>query len=135
MPVARTPKQRKQGLCATASAHHLSLLTQEAAELLKISRPTRVRLHETRVIPFDKPNRLGKVRLVDLPEYRRQRRGADQALSDMVADSQRMVSYDADPAELIGNLVSRRRSVDGRNYLSPASWRASDWIYRAVGRC
>jgi UDPglucose 6-dehydrogenase len=41
---------------------------------------------------------------------------------------------DMDP-ELIGKLVSWRRIVDGRNYLNPASWRAADWIYRAVGRC
>jgi len=37
--------------------------------------------------------------------------------------------------ELTGNLVSRRRIVDGRNYVNPASWRAADWIYRALGRC
>ncbi|MFL6069690.1 MAG: UDP-glucose dehydrogenase family protein [Actinomycetes bacterium] len=40
---------------------------------------------------------------------------------------------DLDPAEL-GELVSARRIVDGRNALTAASWRAAGWTYRALGR-
>jgi UDPglucose 6-dehydrogenase len=38
-----------------------------------------------------------------------------------------------DPAAL-GEIVSVRRVVDGRNALDPASWRAAGWTYRALGR-
>ena len=38
-----------------------------------------------------------------------------------------------DPKEL-GNLVSGRHMLDGRNVLDPAQWRAADWTYRALGR-
>ena len=39
----------------------------------------------------------------------------------------------ADPVAL-GRLVRRRRVVDGRNALDPASWKAAGWAYRALGR-
>jgi excisionase family DNA binding protein len=81
----------KAGLAVTVAPHHLTLSTQEAADLLRNSRTTLVRLLEAGVIPFDKPSRLRKVRLDDLLEYRRrQRRQAELALADMVADTERL---------------------------------------------
>jgi excisionase family DNA binding protein len=89
------------GLAVTVAPHNLTLSTQEAADLLRVSRTTLVRLLETGVIAFDKPNKHRRVRLDDLMEYRRrQRQAADQALSDMVADSQRLGLYDQDPEQL-----------------------------------
>ena len=34
----------------------------------------------------------------------------------------------------VGELVGHRNIVDGRNVLDPATWRAADWSYRALGR-
>ncbi|MYZ36589.1 MULTISPECIES: UDP-glucose/GDP-mannose dehydrogenase family protein [unclassified Streptomyces] len=34
----------------------------------------------------------------------------------------------------MGEVVGRRRIVDGRHALDPAQWRAADWEYRALGR-
>ena len=97
------------GLAVTVAPHHLMLSTQEAADLLQISRTTLVRLLESGVIPFDKPNKHRKVRLDDLLEYRRrQRRQADDALSDMVADSQRLGLYDGDQEAIDGALKRAR---------------------------
>jgi excisionase family DNA binding protein len=53
----------KAGLAVTVAPHHLTLSTQEAADLLRISRTTLVRLLETGAIPFEKPSRHRKVRL------------------------------------------------------------------------
>jgi len=76
----------KAGLAVTVAPHHVTLSTQEAADLLRISRTTLVRLPEAGVIPFDKPSRHRKVRLDDLLEYRgRQRSQAELALAEMVA--------------------------------------------------
>lgn len=36
--------------------------------------------------------------------------------------------------ESLGNLVSARRMLDGRNALDPRAWRAAGWSYRALGR-
>src|SRR5580698_8767404 len=75
----------KAGLAVTVAPHHLLLSTQEAADLLRISRTTLVRLLETGAIPFEKPSRHRRVRLDDLLEYRRrQRHQADLAFADMV---------------------------------------------------
>lgn len=38
-----------------------------------------------------------------------------------------------DPAEL-GEAVTRRLILDGRNALDPAVWRGAGWTYRAMGR-
>ena len=99
------------GLAVTVAPHHLTLSTQEAADLLRISRTTLVRLLETGAIPFDKASRHRKVRLDDLLEYRRpQRSQAELALADMVADTQRLGLYDTDPAEVRAALKAARRA-------------------------
>ena len=109
--LVQVAESMKAGLAVTVAPHHLTLSTQEAADLLRISRTTLVRLLESGVIPFDKPSRHRKVRLADLLEYRqRQRRVADQALADMVADTQRLGLYDEDP-EAVGHAVKAARAA------------------------
>jgi excisionase family DNA binding protein len=108
------------GLAVTIAPHHLTLSTQEAADLLRVSRTTLVRLLEEGAIPFEKPNKHRRVRLDDLMEYRRrQRQAADEALTDMVADSQRLALYDRDP-ELMQTALRNARARRG------AARRASD---------
>ncbi len=104
----------KAGLAVTVAPHHLTLSTQDAADLLRISRTTLVRLLETGEIPFDKPSRHRKVRLDDLLEYRRRQRSqAELAFADMVADTERLGLYDADPAEVKAALKAARRNPGG----------------------
>lgn len=103
----------KAGLAVTVAPHHLTLSTQEAADLLRISRTTLVRLLETGAIPFEKPSRHRKVRLDDLLEYRRRQRSqAELAFADMVADTERLGLYDADPAEVKAALKAARRKTE-----------------------
>jgi UDPglucose 6-dehydrogenase len=40
---------------------------------------------------------------------------------------------DLDPVAL-GQVVSERRIIDGRNILDPVAWRAAGWTYRGLGR-
>src|ERR1700727_1681089 len=56
----------KAGLAVTVAPHHLTLSTQEAADLLRISGTTRVRRLEPRASPFVTPVPHRKVRLDDL---------------------------------------------------------------------
>jgi excisionase family DNA binding protein len=103
----------KAGLAVTVAPHHLTLSTQEAADLLRISRTTLVRLLETGQIPFDKPSRHRRVRLDDLLEYRRQQRSrAELAFADMVAETERLGLYDADPTEIRAALRAARRNPE-----------------------
>lgn len=91
----------RDGLAVTVAPQNLTLSTQEAADLLGVSRPTLVRLLESGRIPFEKVSRHRRVLLADVLDYQaRQRRQAHEALSDMVADSQYFRDYDEDPAAL-----------------------------------
>jgi excisionase family DNA binding protein len=58
-----------QGKAVTVAPHNLQLTTQEAADLLGISRPTLVRLLERGDIPLTKPNRHPRVQLIDVLAY------------------------------------------------------------------
>jgi len=112
--LAQVAEAMRAGLAVTVAPHHLTLSTQEAADLLQVSRTTLVRLLENGVIPFDKPNRHRKVRLDDLLRYREtQRNRAEQALADMVADSERLGLYDDDPQAAHAAVRAARRSTVG----------------------
>lgn len=72
----------------TISKSNTVLSTQEAAEMLGVSRPTLVRLLEEGEIPFEKPSRHRRVNLSDLLEYKSrisERRSA--VLAEMTADA------------------------------------------------
>lgn len=58
-----------EGRPVTLSCHEQVLSTQEAADLLGISRPTLVRLLDSGVIPYDQPRRHRRVQLADLLAY------------------------------------------------------------------
>jgi len=92
----------KAGLAVTVAPHQLMLSTQEAADLLRIS------------IPFEKPSRHRKVRLDDLLEYRRrQREAAELTFADMIADTERLGLYDADPDDARAAVKAARRKTQG----------------------
>jgi toxin-antitoxin system, antitoxin component, merR family len=60
-------------------------------------------------IPFEKVRRHRRLYLSDVLEFqKRQRRAADEALSDMVADAQAMGAYDDDPAQVREALAAVR---------------------------
>ena len=99
--LVRVAQAMQQGLAVTVAPQTTRLTTQEAADMLGISRSTLVRMLEAGEIPFQKIRRHRRLYLSDVLEYqKRQRRASDEALSDMVADAQAMGAYDDDPAEV-----------------------------------
>jgi excisionase family DNA binding protein len=83
------------GKAVTVAPHNLLLTTQEAADLLGVSRPTLVRLLERGDIAFTRPNRHRRVRLVDILEYQsRAAQDRASALAAIVAASEDLGLYD-----------------------------------------
>lgn len=100
----------QNGQAITVAPTDTVLSTQQAADMLGVSRPTFVRLLEEGEIPFMKPRRHRRVLLKDVLKYReRLRHEADSALSDIVADTQAFGDYDQDPDAVKNALRDSRR--------------------------
>ena len=99
--LARVARAMQQGLAVTVAPQGTRLTTQEAADMLGISRSTLVRMLDAGEIPFEKIRRHRRLHLADVLQFRkRQRRTASEALSDMVADAQAMGAYDDEPTRV-----------------------------------
>jgi excisionase family DNA binding protein len=84
-----------QGLAITIAPHHTLLTTQEAADLLSISRPTLVRLLEDGEIPFALRGRHRRIKLADVVEYQERVRVSRRAtLDEMTQDAAEDGTYD-----------------------------------------
>ncbi len=86
----------RRGQAITLAPHALRLTTQQAADLLGISRPTLVKLLADRKIPYETPNRHRRIQLSDLLAYQARRRtDRQETLRDLAREAQDMGTYDA----------------------------------------
>jgi excisionase family DNA binding protein len=69
----------RQGLAVTVAPLTLTLTTQQAADLLGVSRPTVIKLLEEGAIPFERTGTHRRIMLRDVLAYREQRRARQYA--------------------------------------------------------
>lgn len=70
---------------------HAELTTQEAADLLNVSRPHLVKLLEEGALPFHKTGKHRRVRFADLMQFKAERdRSSEQAMEELVRQAQEL---------------------------------------------
>jgi excisionase family DNA binding protein len=84
------------GQAITIAPHHQVLTSQEAADVLGVSRPTLVRLLDGGRIPYEQPGRHRRVLLRDVLDYAEQRRHERrEALDELVQIGEEAGMYEA----------------------------------------
>ena len=84
-----------QGQAVTVAPQHTTLTTQQAADLLGVSRPTLVKLLESGELPYTQPGRHRRIRLTDLLAYReRIRTERKEGLDELARISEGAGMYD-----------------------------------------
>ncbi len=87
------------GQAVTIAPHNQRLTTQEAADLLGISRPTVVRLVERGEIAFEQPGQHRRILLRDVLAYQQRRRHEQRVgLDNLVVIGEKAGMYDATAA-------------------------------------
>jgi excisionase family DNA binding protein len=101
----------QRGLSVTISPQSRELTTQQAADLLSVSRPTVIKILDEGKLPFDRVGTHRKIRLADLLAFREQRRQEQYAALDAM-------SIDLDDetplGEVLEELRAARRTVAAR---------------------
>lgn len=99
----------RSGLAVTVAPMTQTVSTQQAAELLGVSRPTVVKLLGEGAMPFEQVRSHRKILLKHVLEYRQRRRDAQYAVLDAMSDD------DDEPLDvMLDRLRQTRRAVGAR---------------------
>jgi excisionase family DNA binding protein len=100
----------RRGQAVTFAPLSQQLTTQQAADLLGVSRPTLIKLLESGRIPYDQPGRHRRLRLSDVLSYQETRRAEQRdALRELAQDAQELGLYDEPPANFDAALAEARK--------------------------
>lgn len=98
----------RKGQAVSLTPYSMTLTTQQAAELLGVTRPTIVKLLDAGKIPFEKPQTHRRVKLVDVLAFKEARKAEHYAALDSLRESE-----DESPA-LVMERMKEARAEAGR---------------------
>lgn len=102
----------RRGQAVTLAPHALRLTTQQAADLLGVSRPTLIKLLEEGKIPYETPNRHRRIQLSDLLTFQASRRGERrETLRHLTRDDQELGTYDKSAEDYEAALAETRAKL------------------------
>ena len=78
----------RKGQAVSLTPRSMTLTTQQAAELLGVSRPTIVKLLDAGKIPFEKPQTHRRIKLVDVLEFKEARKAEQYAALDSLGETE-----------------------------------------------
>ncbi|HTX01404.1 MAG TPA: helix-turn-helix domain-containing protein [Acidimicrobiales bacterium] len=107
-----------KGLAVTVAPQTMALSTQQAADLLGVSRPTLVRHLESGDIPFERVGSHRRLRLTDVLAYRERRRENQYAF---LAETSVAIDDEDDLAESLEQLREIRRRQQASRRKTPRS--------------
>ena len=108
--LADVVRAMRRGQAVTVAPLSQQLTTQQAADLLGVSRPTLIKLLEAGAMPYEIPGRHRRLRLSDVLTYQHTRRGQQRtALKELAGDAQDAGLYDLEPQTFEAALADARR--------------------------
>ena len=101
----------RQGLAVTVVPQTMVLTTQQAADLLGVSRPTLIKLLDHDQIPYERIGTHRRIQLRDLLTYREQRRAAQYAALEATSSP---IDDEGDAETVLASLRQARKVIAQR---------------------
>ena len=83
--ISRVAQAMQQGLAVSIVPHTPTISTQEAADILGVSRPTLIRMLDANKLPYEQANRHRRLKLTDVLDYQKTLQAQrEQAMDDII---------------------------------------------------